>query len=225
MKNNLLIKIQKILCYVFLIASAGVLVCSLLYVAGSWIQFSVGGLQYESATSFYDNIATWSKSLEIEAFSNGCYSKVFNSDLEARKFYYEFWYEIQGVNNMLFALGIVGLVTTAIFAITGNFGRKKYYISNLVTGCLAGGCGIILSIITIIKTFLLRSDFNFIKPDIENFYVVAKAFGKHTDVITANNTWISIIVPIIYILICGSLIAFTIYKFVLSSKKEAAINE
>lgn len=225
MKNNLLQKIQKILCYVFLIASAGVLVSSFVYVANSWIQFSVGGFQYESATSFYDNIATWSKAKGIEMFDTGCYSKLFTSDLEARKYYYEFWYEIQGVNNTLFALGIVGLVCTAIIAITGNFSRKKYYISNLVTGCLAGGCGIILSIVTIIKTILLRNDFNFIKPDIENFYVVAEAFGKHSDIITANNTWISIIVPIIYILICGVLIAFTVYKYVLSSKKEAAINE
>lgn len=225
MKNNLLQKIQKILCYAFLIASAGVLICSFIYIPRGWTQFQIEGNDYLTAQSFYKDLRTFGRMATGKSLQN--WSVVFGTQDEAKLFYFNFWGEIQSVNNWLFALGLSGIVLTAIIGIFGNFGRNKYYISNLVAGVSCGSIGVITSIIVIIKSFILKSDFAMIMPDIQKYYEYSSnpnVSNKYYE-ITSSNCWISIIVPIIYIIFCVGLITFTVIKYKQSSKKEAAINE
>lgn len=47
---------------------------------------------------------------------------------------YDFDQQLQNVNNMILTLGCVSLVMVAIMFICSNHSRKKYYISNLISG-------------------------------------------------------------------------------------------
>lgn len=228
MKSNLLQKIQKILCYVFLIASAGVLISSFVFFPSSWTQFRIEGQDYTSAVSFYKNMRIYAKMADI---TKDNYSVVFESADLAKQFYYNFWGDIQFVNNCLFYLGIVGLVFTAIMGIMGNFSRKKYYKSNLVAGITTGIAGIIVSIVTIIMAIILLSKFNYIQPDLDEYYYICEEYYKVNglavsyEIVSFSNCLIAIIVPVLFICVCAAIIVFTVLKYKQTSVKEAAINE
>lgn len=231
MKNNLLQKIQKILCYVFLIASAGVLISSFVFLPSSWVQFSIEGTDYTKAVSFYRNMRLYAIMAGVNANAEGNYSVVFETADLAKKFYYDFWGDIQLVNNCLFYLGIVGLVFTALMGIMGNFSRKKYYKSNLVAGIASSSVGIIVSILTIVMAILLLNKFNYIQPDLDKYYLICEEYYKTSglsisyEIVSFSNCFIAIIVPFLFICICVVMIVFTVLKYKQSSVKEAGIDE
>lgn len=227
MNDKILLKIQKILCIIILIASAGVLLASFCYFSDGWIKFALDGSKDNYTLNFYRQL----RNVYVLAYGNTLpnYSVVFESAEAAKDFYVNFWFNIQSANNALFYLGIVGLVLTAVMFICGNYGRRKYYIVNLVSGCVAGATGIIISIVSIVKSCLLIGSFNKIQADIDNFYIWTEAAGGKCDPINASSCIIGIIVPIIYMILCGLLIAFVVYKFIrtlkINKNAEVVINE
>lgn len=229
MNNKILLKIQKVLCIIFLIASAGVLISSFCYFSEGWTKFFLDSPNDQGGfdTFFYTELRDAYKLAFGVKLDN--YSVVFENGEVAKNFYLNFWTKLQSANNVLFYLGLIGLVLTAVMFICGNFGRRKYYTVNLVSGCAAGSVGIILSIVSIIKSSLLIADFNKIQPDIENYYLWTEAGGGKYTIINSSTCIIGIIVPIIYIVLCGLLIAFVVYKFVRTLKNnknaEVVINE
>lgn len=247
------ISIQKIVFYTFLIASAAIIICSLCFVSSSWTLLKAQkDVEYESFWKTltdairvgYRQPAT--KATMVETFGKA--SSLFqdallfpttitnqaqvaiNTNAEGVEYYRNVWFLIQDVNNLIFYTGLVMLVFTAICGITGCFSRKKYYVSNLVSGVATGSVGIILSIITVIMSFNLMSKLNYIKPDMDLYYKVCETTGKSINVaeFSSTNCLIGIIMPIIFIVICAGLIAFTIIKYKNSNKstnKEVVAND
>lgn len=70
-------------------------------------------------------------------------------------FYYMFVFNrgLQTVNDMILYSGLVSLIMFAAMMICANASRKKYYISNLVSGIACPIVCIIMSIITIVLAF------------------------------------------------------------------------
>lgn len=253
MKISKKISIQKIIFYTFLIASAAIIVCSLCFISSSWTLLKAQkGVEYESFwKTLTDAIHVGYKqpSLKknmIEAFgkasdlyANGLLfptkltnaaQVTFESNAEGIAYYRNVWFSIQNVNNLIFYTGLIMLLLTAICGITGCFSRKKYYISNLVSGVLTGVVGIALSVTTIIMSASLMSKLNYIKPDLDLYYQVCAVTGKAINVseFSSSNCLIGIIMPIIFILICVGLITFTVLKYRNSNKaikEEAVIND
>lgn len=215
MKNNLLYKWQKIICFTILIASGIVIISSLCFFSSGWSVFQINGNGY--AENFYSTyLSFYGKEVIGE---QTCYSVVFTDAQNAKDFYVSLFQNIQSVNNCLFYLGLISIVLVAVIAITGSFSRKKYYTSNLVSGLLFSTYGIIMSIVAFIKSILLKSDLSKITADLENYYKGCEIKGKAYEVVNSSNCLIGIIVSAIFIVICGLFAAFSILRYLQSNKK------
>lgn len=215
MKNNLLYKWQKIICFTILIASGLVIISSLCFFSTGWSVFQINGNNY--AENFYSsNLAYYGK---LVLGDKACYSSLFNDAQSAKNFYVSFFKDIQSVNNCLFYLGLICIVLVAVIAITGSFSRKKYYTSNLLSGLLFSSYGIIMSIVVIVKSCLLYSDFSKISTDLDVYYKGCVIDGYPYEVVSGNNCIIGIVVPAIFIVVCGLFAAFSILRYLQSNKK------
>ena len=67
---------------------------------------------------------------------------------------YNFNNELQVANRMYMMVGVVALVMLVLMAICSNLTRKKYYISNLVSGVACPAVSIIMSIVALVFVFL-----------------------------------------------------------------------
>lgn len=232
MSDKILLRIQKIILIIFLIASACVVLSSFCYFAESWQQFTLQGPKGDYSDSFLVKLNKYTANanrIKYDAENPTNYSVVFPDLTVAKQFYEDIWFKIQSANNMLFILGIVGLILTAIMFVCGNYGRRKYYFVNLISGCLTGVLGIVFSIISIVKSSNLIGLINKMLPDAELYYESCTKIKKHYWVIESSNCWIGIIVPIIYMVLCCLVIAFVVYKFIRTVKNnkklEVVINE
>lgn len=246
------ISIQKTVFYIFLVASAAFIIGSLCFVTSSWTFLKAQKtVEYESFwKTLTDLIRVSYRQPNTKVIMNETFGSVdnvisgllfpttvtnmasitFASNAEGVEYYRNLWFMIQNVNNLIFYTGCLMLVLTAICGITGCFSRRKYYISNLVSGVVTGGIGIVLSIITIIMSSSLMSKLNYVKKDIDLYYEISNATGAAVSFpeFTSSNCLIGIIIPVIFIILCGGLIAYTILKYKDSNKstnKEAVIND
>ena len=186
------ISIQKTVFYIFLVASAAFIIGSLCFVSSSWTFLKAQKtVEYESFwKTLTDLIRVSYRQPNTKVIMNETFGSVdnvisgllfpttvtnmasitFASNAEGVEYYRNLWFMIQNVNNLIFYTGCLMLVLTAICGITGCFSRRKYYISNLVSGVVTGGIGIVLSIITIIMSSSLMSKLNYVKKDIDLYY-------------------------------------------------------
>lgn len=246
------ISIQKIVFYIFLVASASFIIGSLCFVSPSWTLLKAQKtVEYESFWKTLTDLIRVSyrqpntKEIMNETFGSvnnvigglifpttvtNAATVTFASNAEGVEYYRNLWFSIQNVNNLIFYTGCVMLILTAICGITGCFSRKKYYISNLVSGVVTGGVGIILSIVTIIMSSGLMSKLNYVKKDVDLYYEISNATNVSVSFpeFTSSNCLIGIIIPVIFIILCGGLIAYTILKYKDSNKstnKEVVVND
>lgn len=73
---------------------------------------------------------------------------------------FNFNQKLQTVNNMLVTLGVVSLVTFAAMLICSNISRKKYYISNLVSGVAGPAINIVLAIVVLVLNLMCLGPLN-----------------------------------------------------------------
>lgn len=67
---------------------------------------------------------------------------------------FQFNRSLQKANNLYLALGVVSLVMLACMLICSNHSRKKFYISNLVSGVVCPSVSIILGIVALVFNFI-----------------------------------------------------------------------
>ncbi len=255
-KNSL--RIQKFVFYGFLIAAFLVVIASLCFVADGWIIFKAesdntsSGFYFEFRTNLRLALQTMVAAGEGDKFlslfpelakyitdynfnSNAVYSAIFSTANEASSFYRSFWFEIQNANDVMFYTGLISLALVAICGITGSFTRKKFYISNLVSGCVTGLFGIVMSIIMVVMSMNIYSDFQKITLDVD-YYLQANilAGGSNiTDVVNGNQCFIGVAVGIIFGILSAGFIAYNVFRFVKTRQfvkseklaKEVVINE
>ncbi len=235
-------RIQKILFYAFLIASASIIIASLCFVHRSWTMMSCD--KNATSDSFWITIqkainSTFQGPPKQQAAAKeffgcdkaGMFAKlIYPLEENGVPFYRNVWFNIQSVNNFIFYSGLVMLVLTAICGIVGCFSRKKYYVSNLVCSVGTGTTGIILSILMIVKSLSLKSDLEAIQSDVDIFYSLKNFLGS-SDIeqygeFSTSNCLIGVIVPIIFMVFCIALILFGLFKYLETRKinKEAVIN-
>ena len=208
MKKNI---IQKVAIITILVATFALFVLSLCYVHEAWRSLTYYGTS-ENIPNFYKNYAYL-----------GWVSLVFSNSNEAYQFYFTIWNDINAANNMIFNTSIVTFVLIAIAAIAGNVSRRKFYISNLVTGLLISVVGIIMSIITITKCVTVQNDFAIVQPDLDYYttYINDKSMA-----INGQPGVFAIVYMVIFILLLIGFAFVTVYKFIKTYpnfKKESSI--
>ncbi|MDE5547332.1 MAG: hypothetical protein K2M84_06800 [Anaeroplasmataceae bacterium] len=137
---------------------------------------------------------------------------------------------LQNANNMMLYLGAVSLVMSAIMFICTNATRKKYYISNLVSGVVCPSVCIIMSIITIVFIILCVGEVN-ANYDLLNWGSLAngdyynraveqfKAGDTSAFSVNATPLIIFIVIIALFIVASGAMIAYAVYRY-LDTRKE-----
>ncbi len=206
MKNLILNnKVQKIVLWLFLLASAAVI---------------IGGLIYSTNFYYYST----------KQATNGSITKMFISDGEKFPELYAIWgsprsagekqlingysaftSSYQSTNTLIFISGVVCVAIFAVMCIFGNKYRKKYYLSNLIAGLVGGITSIILMVVGIISNINTIGKFKDTKPLLEfidAYRDVANNYGVNT-----NYCYATMIIQIIAIVIFVIFITFTVLKY------------
>ena len=239
-KNNS--KIQKLICYAFLIATAGMILVSLIYANRDWVNLLVSddtsnfyvvlGQKIKSAGQFA--YKEQGKSYFFIAKYEDCYSYVFPTAVEAEAYYIQLWKNIQIANNALFFTGIFTIICLVIAAIGGHFTNRKYRLSNLILGLVTAAVGLGFSVYSLLKSNLLVGQIDKVKMDVTlyNEAVYASTPSSLVDSqivnLSENGAYLGIVASIIYIVFCVGFAAWTIYKYALSKKQirmEALLND
>lgn len=230
MRTKKSMRIQKIVFYGFLIASFLVILASLAFVADGWVIFDAN--KQEVTKSLYKDMSTKIKValMNSDEFydkypqfsgSNVVYSLVFTDADTAVQFYRNIWFNIQSLNNIIFYTGFISCALVAVCGITGSFTRKKFYLSNLVSGCVTGTFGILMSIIMIVKSIGINSDFIKAQPDVDLYFEATIAGGGSNivDSFSTSNIYIGMIVGIAFLVVCGLFIAYNVFRFIQTRKQ------
>ncbi len=143
---------------------------------------------------------------------------------------FKFNRSLQTANNMILYLGVVSLVMLAIMFVCANVTRKKYYISNLVSGVVCPAITIIFAIVALIFNFLPLSSLSKNYDDL-NWGALANQISyentvklwenKDTSQFMLNSIPLIVygIVIIIFILVTGMLLAYNVYRYMLTKKE------
>ncbi|MDE5715618.1 MAG: hypothetical protein K2I42_05745 [Anaeroplasmataceae bacterium] len=173
---------------------------------------------------------------EIQSIQKGNeYLALFSIDTDYKfselyQIMFKFNRSVQTANNMILYLGVVSLVMLAIMFICANVSRKKYYISNLVSGVVCPAITIIFAIVTLIFNFLPLSSLSK-NYDALNWGALGNQITYQTaiDLWKANDTSqfmlsslpliVYGIVIIIFILVTGMLLAYNVFRYMLTKKE------
>lgn len=145
---------------------------------------------------------------------------------------FQFNRKLQDANNMLVTLGVVSLVTFAAMLICSNMTRKKYYISNIVSGVAGPTINIVFAVITLVLNFICLGPLNE-KYDMLNWgalanndrigYATVAGWYRAGDTthFTLNSTPLIIygVLMIIFILVSALMIAYNVFRY-LDTRKE-----
>lgn len=143
--------------------------------------------------------------------------------------------DLQVANNMMLYLGAVSLVMVAIMLICANASRKKYYISNLVSGVVCPSVCIIMGIITIVFIIICVGDIN-ANYEVLNWGSLANGdyYNRAAEQFKANDTSgftvsatpliIYIVIIALFIIASGAMIAYAVYRY-LDTRKELLVSE
>lgn len=205
MKKNLL---QKVAIITILVATFALFISSLCYVHEAWKPLTYTGIFSEET-----RIPNFFKNYQYL----GWVSTVFSSGDEAYKFYFTFWDNINSANKMIFNTSIVTFVLVGVCAILGNYSRRHYYISNLVSGLLVTVVGIIMSIITIVKCSVVLDNFELVSTDLQA-YVAANTNTINYDINGQPGVFV-IVYLVIFIVLLVAFAAVTVYKFITTYPK------
>lgn len=232
-------KIQKIICFMFLLGAALMIVGALVYVNDDWNIFTA-----DYTSNFYrtlQNSITTARDIALKEQGKSyifiykyenCFSYVFKTAGEASNYYINLWNSIQDANNMLFFTGLIGIVGIAICGVLGQFSHRKYYISNLIGGLLISVIGIGMSISSIVLDLKVMNKLSLIGPDVSIYnnamYATTPDHIFNEVFVNVEAGLIAITFSIIFIVICVLFSAFTVYKYNLSRKQirmEACLDE
>ncbi len=143
---------------------------------------------------------------------------------------FQFNRQLQKGNNMYLALGVVSLVMLACMLICSNHSRKKFYISNLISGVVCPSVSIIVAIVALVLNFapLSKLSQNY---DLINWGALGNTSDRKKAVewyLAGDTSHFSIdstslvvfgIFIILFIVVCGLLIAYNVYRYLLTQKE------
>lgn len=154
---------------------------------------------------------------------------------------YEFDLELQKVNNSLLSLGLFSLAMVAVMFICANASRKKYYISNLVSGIICPIATIAFTVVVLIQNLNALSFYNshsellnWVQLANKNNYVdVEQGLIHQASIWYANNDFSHFelsnftlmaftVIFIVFIVYNGLLIAYSVYRY-LDTRKELSL--
>lgn len=144
---------------------------------------------------------------------------------------YQFNNQLQTANYMILALGVVALVGLAGMLICSNASRKRYYISNLVSGIVFPAATIITAILALVYDILpiakLTGDsytkINWGALGNTLYYddYAAQYANGDTSSFAINSTPLIIfaVIIVLFIVATGLLIAYNVYRYMLTRKE------
>ena len=150
---------------------------------------------------------------------------------ETYKILFNFNRKLQNVNNFMLSLGVVSLVMFALMMLCANASRKKYYISNLVSGVVAPFVNIVFTIVVFVMNTAciaplnanfetlnwgnLANNTETVKSAIEWF----KAGDESHLNMTATPLILYDVLMIIFVLFSVALIVYTVYRYKITQKE------
>ena len=198
--------------------------------------FLSGELQAVASDNLYLN--TWCK--KSFTYFVGDAGQTFSSGSDFFVYMFNMMYDydqqIQAANNLVLNLGVVSLVMVAIMMICSNHSRKKFYISNLVSGIVCPAVSIIMGIITLVANLSCISPlnanyitYNWGSLANQQFtYTEAQTWIANGDTSHFSLTpmWFVVygVIIILFIIAAGALLAYNVYRYKLT-KKELAQEE
>lgn len=120
-------------------------------------------------------------------------------------------------NDLVLIWGVVLIAVFAILCIVGNKYRKKYYISNLVAGCVASVTGLLGTIICLVSNIKALNSLKEHYTAIDKFVKEADSSGRYQIDLVAPNAANVVLGICIAVFVIN--LAFAIVKFVLSNKQ------
>ena len=239
-KNNS--KIQKLICYAFLVATAGMILVAFIYANRDWVNLLVSDdtsnfyvvlgkqIEYAGQYAYKDQ----GKSYFFVAKYENCYSYVFSTAETAEAYYIQLWKNIQIANNALFFTGVATIVCLVVSAVGGHFTNRKYRLSNLIFGLTTAVVGLGFSVYSILTSSALVGQIDKIKMDITIYNEAVYASNAPSVVsskivnLSENGAYLGVVAGIVYIVFCAGFAAWTVYKYLLSQKQmrmEALLND
>ena len=187
--------------------------------------FLSGELQAVASDNLYLN--TWRK--KSFTYFVGDAGQTFSSGSDFFVYMFNMMYDydqqIQAANNLVLNLGVVSLVMVAIMMICSNHSRKKFYISNLVSGIIT----LVANLSCIAPLNANYITYNWGSLANQQFtYTEAQTWIANGDTSHFSLTpmWFVVygVIIILLIIAAGALLAYNVYRYKLT-KKELAQEE
>jgi hypothetical protein len=228
--NEILFKFQKTLIISIFVTMILLLIFSFIFFTPFYDAYLL-----KDATMAARNLSFWTDYIDLDSLPEGTYSK--RSGIVLTSFV-EFIVNMQDFNQMIFKLGVLGLVLSLFLFIYRAQKRKRYYITNFVSGAIILGFDLSVSLTTLVKLIknnILVKNFEYwnvinVKLSHDHASYVFDAKGNEVEAIyieylNANKVqWVftvGYIICGIIILICLIGIAYYVYKFIYQRKHQA----
>lgn len=217
MKNLIMNKkFQIAILWTFLVIAAITCLFSLAY-ATNFRLYDNKAVNYRYAAAYlneYQNTTEWGYTNSVGELIGDGATKACNDIVDS---FISFCDDLNKTNNYLFVSQALIVALFAVICIFGNKYRKKYYLSNLISGVVAGSAAIILNVVGIVLNNKVISDY-----DGGHLYMAAaKAYTNQSDALNDNYQKAMMIFLIVGIVFYAIFIAFTVLKYIFSKDKDA----
>lgn len=137
----------------------------------------------------------------------------FTSNYWLQETNFELFSEMQGLNDMLLYVGIIGICCFAVMAIVGSISRRYYYLSNLIFNIAACVVAMVFALIVLIQQMDVLPKFEQALPELKDFTDLMQA--SSTSKITPSNIYIvlAIVLSTVCVVVCVLFIATTVIKY------------
>lgn len=149
---------------------------------------------------------------------------------------YDFDQCMQRTNDLILRVGVISAVMVAIMMICSNHSRRKYYISNLVSGIVCPSVCIVTAAIALISNIncigVLNANYEALNwgslANQQAIYKSAQTWYINGDLshFQLNSTWFIVVSVfiVLFILSAGALLAYNVWRYK-ETKKQLALEE
>lgn len=207
-------KLQTIILWTFLLIAAITCLFSLAY-ATNFRLYDNTNVNYKYAAQYLNEFQGYSEDDPYWGYINptsGLHVGGPNACNDIVDAFVRFCDNLNKTNTFIFVSQVIIVVLFAVVCIFGNKYRKKYYLSNLIAGVVAGVTAIAFNIVSIVLNNKVMSDYK--KGHI--YMAATKSFSNQSDPLNLNYQKIMLVFLIIGIVFYTVFTIFTVLKFIFS---------
>lgn len=210
-------KFQSIVLWTFLLIAALTCIVSLAY-ATNFRLYDNTNVNYRYAAAYlneYQGVTDWGYINAAGVLVGDGATKACNDIVDA---FISFCDDLNSTNTFIFVSQAIIIGLFAVICIFGNKYRKKYYLSNLISGVVAGSAAIIFNVVGIVLNSKVIKDYN----EGHLYMAATKAYTNQTDALNLNYQKVMLVFLLIGVVYYALFIAFTVLKFIFSRSNDDA---